>query len=309
MSLVNNLVVTKRGALLLDLLKTNNGTFTRFIIGEGFCYDDLTSRTEIINPICPLTIKSYEKDKKSGIVKLFAAFDNTITDEDFWYRELGLMALDPDTNEEILFAYGNANELAEYIPVAKTNKVTIRKSLILAINVGNVDNVSVIIDTSYDSYQIKAEKGQPEGYASLDEYGRVPVSQVPIFIRGCFNSGPVDENGEAALLSLDETVLTLHTPAVCTTVSGETFSVNEDISKDISDLTEGHYNVFYNPETNGLEVYANTIFQQKSKPVDWNVNDIWIDTSVMPYLSKIKISETEVQIVKLIKCGLITIEV
>lgn len=191
-------------------------------------------------------------------------------------------------------------------------------SLRLDLSVVNELVLPLIVDPSINTpsvayvekhFQALREKGQPEGYASLDEYGRVPVSQVPIFIRGCFNSGPVDENGEAALLSLDETVLTLHTPAVCTTVSGETFSVNEDISKDISDLTEGHYNVFYNPETNGLVVYANTIFQQKSKPVNWNVNDIWIDTSVMPYLSKIKKSETEVQIVKLIKCGLITIEV
>ena len=38
MGIVNNLVVTKQGALLLDLLKVQNGIFTKFIIGEGYCY-------------------------------------------------------------------------------------------------------------------------------------------------------------------------------------------------------------------------------------------------------------------------------
>jgi len=150
MGIVNNLVITRQGALLLNLLKVRKGTFTRLVIGEGYCYDDLTEVKSIITPVVSLNIKSYDEDKANGIVTLKTDFDNTMADKDFWYRELGIMAKDDETGEEILFAYGNANELAEFIPKAQASKATIRKSLILPINVGNTDSITVIIDSSFD---------------------------------------------------------------------------------------------------------------------------------------------------------------
>lgn len=40
-------------------------------------------------------------------------------------------------------------------------------------------NGDTTIGTPIDSLQLKAEKGQPDGYASLDSTGKVPVSQIP----------------------------------------------------------------------------------------------------------------------------------
>lgn len=76
-------------------------------------------------------------------------------------------------------------------------------------------------------------------------------SSMPVF---CFNSGPVDESGEPALITLSENTLTLNAPAVCTTAGVETYAINDNISLDISELADGNYNLLYNPETEGLEI-------------------------------------------------------
>ena len=295
MGTVNNLVVTKQGALLLDLLKVKNGTFTKFIIGDGYCYDDFRDVTALVSPVVSLNIKSYEKDKETGIVTLYAEFDNTVTDKDFWYRELGLMAKDSETGEEILFAYGNANELAEYIPQAPTGKATIRKSLVLPISVGNTDNITVTIDTSYDAYQIKSEKGQPNGYASLDKDGLVPKEQLPVtdYVKGCVNSGSVDENGEPDLLSYEEDTqtVTVKSPFVYTTVSGKTYTCNTDLTIVLYESFEETVRIWVNRSAAGefyLEALTNKTYIQKAEPQDAQENDIWIDTSIAPETQKIK---------------------
>lgn len=122
-------------------------------------------------------------------------------------------------------------------------------------------------------------------------------SSLPVF---CFNSGPVDENGDAALITLSDGTLTQHSPAVCTTASGKTYTVSEDVSLDISDLADGTYNLFYNPDTGGLEIYSNKIYIQKAEPSEMQVNDVWVDTSVMPYKSYKKISSSEKEIVEIV---------
>jgi len=127
-------------------------------------------------------------------------------------------------------------------------------------------------------------------------------SSLPVF---CFNSGPVDENGDAALITLSDGTLTQHSPAVCTTASGETYTVSEDVSLDISDLADGTYNLFYNPDTGGLEIYSNKIYIQKAEPSEMQVNDVWVDTSVMPYKSYKKISSSEKEIVEIVPNALV----
>lgn len=128
-------------------------------------------------------------------------------------------------------------------------------------------------------------------------------NSLPVF---CFNSGPVDENGDAALITLSDSTLTQHSPAVCTTASGDTYTVGEDVSLDISELSDGIYNLFYNPETGGLEIYNNKIYIQKSEPAEMQINDIWVDTSVMPYKSYKKISVSEKEITNMVPNAVIT---
>lgn len=119
--------------------------------------------------------------------------------------------------------------------------------------------------------------------------------QYPVF---CFNSGLVNEQGQAALCSLENDILTQHAPCVCTTSDGQTFIVNEDVTLDISELSDGDYNVFYFPETREMKAYANTVYIQDYQPSVWVENDIWVDTSVMPYVTRQNI----LSIGKIVKC-------
>lgn len=219
---------------------------------------------------------------------------------DFIIREMGIF----DENNELLFV----------AQMDETPKKASNTGLIKQIGLQGVFELknglsAIIVDpsiitasTNYvsENYQKLSEKGAASGYASLDENGKVPENQLPITTSGlplfCFNSGPVDENGEAALITIEGNIVTLNAPAVCTTASGKTYKIEENITLDISSLEEGNYNLFYAPETNELVAYANEIYTQKAQPADCNQNDIWVDTSVMPYLTKIKSETSFVQI-------------
>lgn len=116
----------------------------------------------------------------------------------------------------------------------------------------------------------------------------------PVF---CFNSGLVDEQGQSTLCSLENDILTQHAPCVCTTSDGQTYIISEDVTLDISEFPDGNYNVFYFPETKEMKAYANTIYIQDCQPA-WSENDIWVDTSVMPYITKQNI----LGVVQIVKC-------
>lgn len=116
----------------------------------------------------------------------------------------------------------------------------------------------------------------------------------PVF---CFNSGLVDEQGQSALCSLENDILTQHAPCVCTTSDGQTYIISEDVTLDISEFPDGNYNVFYFPETKEMKAYANTIYIQDCQPA-WSENDIWVDTSVMPYITKQNI----LGVAQIVKC-------
>lgn len=65
----------------------------------------------------------------------------------FWYRELGLFAEDPDTGEEILYAYRNTGLLSEWVPAGDSSDVW---DVIMAVVtvVDEAKNVTAIIDAS-----------------------------------------------------------------------------------------------------------------------------------------------------------------
>lgn len=138
-------------------------------------------------------------------------------------------------------------------------------------------------------------------------------NNMPVF---CFNSGPVNTEGNPALLTLEKlseasetaTVLTLHAPAVCTDISGQSYNVGENIQLDISGYDAGTYNIFFSPEEDILKLYQNNIYVQKNLPETFNINDIFIDVSVFPYSEKIKVSEDEIIETNEIYCGNLIID-
>ena len=145
---ISGVFFTNKGLALQA--KAQTGTplhFTRIAIGDGELqgqapqtFNKLMSEKLSIE-ITKLTIG------EDGTAKVGGSFNNSNLEIGFYYRELGLFARDPDNMEqEILYVYGNAGALADYIP-AQGSELIEKKIDIIAI-IGNATKVSATINSS-----------------------------------------------------------------------------------------------------------------------------------------------------------------
>lgn len=175
---------------------------------------------------------------------------------------------------------GDIKQLALRLDLSVVNELVLPLIVDPSINTPSVDYVE-------KHFQALREKGQPEGYASLNKYGRVPVNQVPNFIRGCVNSGPVDETGCPAILSFDENTnsVLVNTPFIYTTYSGETYNVSTPLQTVIDENMTGKIRFWVDVDNNGeffAQPLTNNIYRQKTAPPNPLENDVWINNSVAP---------------------------
>jgi len=147
--------ITKQGLLLLA--KAQTGTeivYTKIILGDGYLKDGQKPRdmTHVINgkieiPVTKVAITG------TGTAVVGGVFNNQDLQQGFYYRELGLFALDPDEGE-ILYSYGNAGDNAEWIPPSGGPTVIEKKIDVIAI-IGQATNVSAYVRT--EIYATKEE--------------------------------------------------------------------------------------------------------------------------------------------------------
>lgn len=142
---IGSVYLTKRGRnLLAKAVAGTDLTFTRFAIGDGYlngaAIEDLNN---VISFKYSVSI-SKKQFNEVGKVKLSGNFTNSDVGG-FYYRELGLFATDPDLGE-ILYAYGNADSRAEYIPVS-TEEIY-EKTIVLNAYISNAASVTAVIDES-----------------------------------------------------------------------------------------------------------------------------------------------------------------
>ena len=138
--------------LIAKVLGGKNLNFTRMAVGDGFCYDSTAAKdyTALVNEVLSIDITKSETLSASS-VKVTSAFKNTDAQKEFYYREVGLYAQDPDTGEEILYAYGNRNDAAELITPTGSSVVT--KQLVFIISVGNSANVTFNVNADVYALQ------------------------------------------------------------------------------------------------------------------------------------------------------------
>lgn len=141
-------VLTDAGRdVMTRIVAGENITFKRFAIGDGYEYnlDNYLTKTELINetlsvPIDTMTIENED------IVSLIGKFSTSELSESFWYREIGIFIYDPeDETKEILYAYGNRNDYAEYITPHVSN-YQILKEIECKVSVGASSNVRIYIN-------------------------------------------------------------------------------------------------------------------------------------------------------------------
>lgn len=119
--------------------------FTKFAVGSGELEDinTITSLGNLITPVKDFGITKISKETATQI-KVQGLFRNTDLEEGFYLRELGLYAKDLETEEEILFAYVNYGDKAEFVNNTIDAKIEFYYDLDIA--VGNVENIEIVIN-------------------------------------------------------------------------------------------------------------------------------------------------------------------
>ena len=138
--------ITKQGALLaVKSLQGKKIEFDHAEIGSGTLTGNAVDKTALTTKVleCPISKIVQTGDTQAQISFVFK---NTDANNAFYFREIGLFAIDPDTKARVLYAYANAGSTAEYI----NNSITelIEKHIDITVLVDNASNVVINLDES-----------------------------------------------------------------------------------------------------------------------------------------------------------------
>jgi len=139
----STLLFTEKGrALQAKALAGINLNFTSIAMGSGSLGTaSQITLTALIEPKVTLSIAEIKRDSNYASIK--GNFSNADISTGFYWREIGIFAQDPDLGE-ILYCYGNAGTLAEYI-TPQTSGI-IEKVVGISVIIGNVTNISANIN-------------------------------------------------------------------------------------------------------------------------------------------------------------------
>lgn len=180
MSSFNNNNVTLKGAVIIaSLVAGGTLTFTRIAVGDGVLPSGQTVLTteRLVNHLFDVNIVSVESDSVAhATVK--GIFSNADLDTGFYYRELGLYAINPVSGAEELFCYGNAGDDAEWInPTGESS--LIEKEIHLVTLIGNATTVTATFDPKTPVLKSEFDAVMPLK-ADLDSTGQVVKSQLTV---------------------------------------------------------------------------------------------------------------------------------
>lgn len=121
--------------------------FTKVLIGDGRVPEGKTFQemTALVNTKLALGIQSVDF-VEDGRVDVTAIIDNSGLEVGFFVREIGLFAK-PVDGAEILYAYTNAGDYADYLPNAKVNEVT--DQIAVQSIITNKENVVININDNF----------------------------------------------------------------------------------------------------------------------------------------------------------------
>ena len=138
--------ITKQGALLAaKTLQGKKIEFDHAEIGSGNLNGNAVDKTSLTTKVleCPIQKVEITEDTQA---KVSFIFKNTDAKSAFYFREIGLFAIDPDTKAKVLYAYTNAGTTAEYINNSIAEKI--EKHITINVIVDNASNVTITLDSS-----------------------------------------------------------------------------------------------------------------------------------------------------------------
>lgn len=141
-------VLTSAGKeMMARIIAGENITFKRYAIGDGYEYnmENFVNKTELVNEVLTVDITSMAIEN-NDIISLVGKFSTSELTDSFWYREIGIYIIDPDDEtKEILYAYGNRNDYAEFI-TPHVAGYQILKEIECKVSVGESANVRIYIN-------------------------------------------------------------------------------------------------------------------------------------------------------------------
>jgi hypothetical protein len=147
MAKFGGLTLTQGGRTLLGkALAGKELKFTYVMSGDGFLPDEqeIYDLTGMINPIRDLPIHSAEPTGV-GTATIQAIMNNADLTTGYFVREIGLFALDPDDETEILYAYCNAGDKADFMP-APDGPDVVEYLISLVAVIDQAQNVTAVVN-------------------------------------------------------------------------------------------------------------------------------------------------------------------
>ena len=185
-----NLKLTQGGTVLLaKALAGQQLEFKYVTLGSGVGSGNPEEATSLVNKVADLFIVNYKRLDTSVIVE--AVLEYNSVPQGFTWTELGVIAIDPDTQEEVLYMYDYV-QIGEVIPPAGA-ATQIEKQIRISTYVSNAANVTAEINESLINIP-KSDIGQPNGVAPLNKDGvldiiyggtKAKTAQEAIYNLGC----------------------------------------------------------------------------------------------------------------------------
>lgn len=136
MSFASAILTDKGKQLAIRSMSGEELTFTKIAIGTGrITTQDPKKLTNLVSHLADGAITNFVKKERG--VKITATFQNADIPNAFYWREIGLYAKTPDSGE-VLYAYQNAYDTAEYI--TPVNMVT--RNVAINITVDDSDSLT-----------------------------------------------------------------------------------------------------------------------------------------------------------------------
>lgn len=149
MSVFGGVYLTNSGKSLLAKAQTGKMLkFTRIAIGDGTLAEeeDIEELENLKREKLSLDIQALKKLENNN-TKITFLLTNGDIENGFYWKELGVIAKDPDTQEEVLYCYANAGEKGEYIPTNEEADI-LEEQININLITSNVENITAVIDKS-----------------------------------------------------------------------------------------------------------------------------------------------------------------
>lgn len=174
--------------------------FTKLKIGDGYlsASQDPKTLTDLINVIDNLAIAEWSMSDDTTIKVTGLVVQGELG---YNFREIGLFAIDPSTNQEVMYAYGNKGENATYIP-NNTSGIAVEEQATIITKVAGADSVVMQIVRQYGTVYYDTigthDDGQEVVLTNVDGDRLYPKSTG--YTPFSLNSGNVDAYGSADIM-------------------------------------------------------------------------------------------------------------